>query len=250
MHRFALVFLFANITAVAQNPGSDPQAISLAQQSVAALNGGANITDVTLNANVTSILGSDYESGTATLLAKGTEESRVDLTLNTSGTRADVRNSSGGAWEKNGGTSTAYAQHNCWVDAPWFFPALSSLTQTTNQSFVFKYIGQEQHGGVNTQHIQVFQAVSDPLVQHLGTMDFYLDPNSQLPLAIAFTQHPDENMSSDIAAEIEFADYRSSNGIQVPYHIQRMLNGLVVMDIIVTSAAFNSSLPDSQFQLT
>src|SRR6267154_3070838 len=166
MHRFA-VFLFFSCTlcASAQSasqaaPASDLQAITLAQQSIAALTGSASINDVTLNANVISILGSDNETGTGTFRAKGVSESRVELSLS-NGTRSDVRIATdgipAGAWSASGGTVTAYAQHNCWTDAPWFFPALSSLSQTGNQNFVFKYIGQEQHLTTLTQHIQVFQ---------------------------------------------------------------------------------------------
>lgn len=256
MHRLALaVVCLLSVCAVAQNlPASDPQAITLAQQSIAALTGGTTVSDFTLSANVTSILGSDYERGTATLQAKGTGESRVDVNLSTSGTRSDVRNvasgNPGGAWNKNGGASMAYADHNCWVDAAWFFPALSSLSQTANPTFVFKYIGQEQHGGVNTQHIQVFQwSTQDPTVQRLSTMDFYVDAGSLLPVAADFKVHSDSDMNVDIPGEIGFANYQAVNGIRVPFHIQRMLNGGVVLDMTVTTATFNSGLPDSLFIL-
>jgi hypothetical protein len=259
MRRFvvaSVLFLALGSASHAQNPTSDSQAISLAQQALNALTGGAAISDVTLTANVTSILGSDYETGTATLKSEGTNESRVDLNLSTSGIRSDVRNlangTPGGAWETNGTPATAYAAHNCWTDATWFFPALSSLTQTANQNFVFKYIGLEQHGAVSTQHIQVSQVPTQgtpPTIQVLSAMDFYLEQTSLLPVAIAFEQHPDDDMSATISSEIEFADYRNSNGIQVPFHVQRMLNGGVVLDVLVTSAAFNTGLPDSLFQL-
>ena len=130
MHRLAVVaLLLTSLCAHAQNPTpSDPSAIKLAQKSVAALTGGNPVSDITLNANLTSIISSDYETGTATFQAKGTSESRVDLNLSNSGTRSDVRNlASGvpsGVWEKNSATSTAYAGHNCYTDATWFFPAL------------------------------------------------------------------------------------------------------------------------------
>jgi hypothetical protein len=257
MHRpaVAMLFLLAASSAVAQNrPVSDPLAVTFAQKSVAALTGGTTVGDVTLNANVTSILGSDYESGTGTFQAKGTGESRVDLNLSSSGTRSDVRNqasgSPGGSWAKNGSPSTSYADHNCLVDAAWFFPALSSLSQTANPSFVLKYIGQEPHGGVSTQHIQVFQwSASDPAMPRLSAMDFYLSVANSLPVALDFKVHSDSDMNVDIPVEIGFANYQSVNGIEVPFHVQRMLNGEVVLDITVTNAAFNTGLADSLFVL-
>ena len=250
----AVVFLFST-GAVAQNPSSDPFAIRLAQSSVAALVAAATVNDMTLNANVTSIFGGDYETGTATFRGKGINESRVDLNL-TGQTRTDVRNSingvPAGAWEKNGDNSTAYAQHNCWTDAVWFFPALSSLTQTSNLAFIFKYIGQEQHGGVSVQHIAVFQTFkhdSAGWLQGLTVMHFYLDLNSNLPLAAGFRVHPDSDMSYNIPSEVRFANYQSVSGIQIPFHIQSLLNGALSLDITVTNATFNTGLPDSLFTL-
>jgi hypothetical protein len=255
MHRLAVavVLLLSPAVANAQNPASDPQAITLAQQSIKALTGGATVTDVTLTANVTSILGSDYESGTGTFQAKGTGESRSDLSLSTSGTRTDVRNLvSGGAWGKNGGTSTAYAGHNCWTDAAWFFPALSSLTQMANPNFIFKYIGTEPHGGVKSQHIQIYQLAAQgqpPSVQRLSTMDFYLDSASSLPLGIDFNTHADNDMNLDIPVSVNFANYQPVQGVQVPFHIQRMLNGGVVLDVTVTTAVINTGLANTLFTL-
>lgn len=254
MHRLALVFcLFSSaVCTVAQNsPSSDPLAISLAQQSVAALSGGAAIGDVTMNANVISIIGSDKETGTGIFAAKGMNESRVDLQLSR-GTRSDVRNMTntvpGGAWKKDGGTITTYVQQNCWVDAAWFFPALSSLAQASNQNFVFKYVGQEQHGGVNVQHIRVFQNLSRDFPR-LSTMEFYLDSVSSVPVAIAFYVHADDDMNTNIPSEIRFANYQPVSGIQVPFHFQRILIGGVVLDATVTSAAFNTGLQDAVFTL-
>ncbi|HEX6802154.1 MAG TPA: hypothetical protein VF133_00610 [Terriglobales bacterium] len=236
-------------------PASDPQAITLAQQSFAALLGGATITDVTLNGNVTSIFGADNETGTGTFEAKGTGESRIDLNLS-GGTRSDVRNvtSAGpvGAWETNGGTPTAYPQHNCWTDAAWFFPALSSLSQTANANFVFKYAGQQQHGAVMSQHIRISQALSwdyNGTMLRLSTLDFYLDPNSHLPLAVSFSVHADNDENTNIPTEIDFANYQPVNGVLVPFHFQQSLNGRVVLDVTVTSATFNSGLQDSIFTL-
>lgn len=251
----AVSLLISAVCAVGQNPqSSDLFAVSLAQKSVAALTGGLPVGDVTLNASVISILGSDNETGTGTFTAKGFSESRVDLNLS-GGTRSEVRNIANGgpagAWARNGGASTAYAGHNTLTDAAWFFPALSSLTQTANPNVVFKYIGQEQHSGVNTQHIQIFQAPPAGIasVQRLSTTEVYLDAATLLPVAMAFKVHPDKDMNTDIPAEILFANYRAVNGIQVPFHFQRMLNGGVILDVTVTSAALNTGLQDSSFIL-
>ncbi|MGO9642361.1 MAG: hypothetical protein ACLP1Y_13780 [Candidatus Acidiferrales bacterium] len=254
--QFLLLILVGSTFLFSQNqpPASDPQAVTLAQQSVAALTGGVSISDVTLNANVTSALGSNSETGTATLRAKGISGSRVDLNLN-SGTRSDVRNLANGfpngTWAKDSAASTQYAQHNCWTDAAWFFPALSSLTQQANNNFVFKYLGQAQHGGVSTQHIQVFQVSPGGvlLFQKLSTMDFYLDSATLLPSAVVFNVHPDKDAGTNIPVEVDFSNYQVVQGVAVPMHIQRYQLGALMLDATVTAVFFNQGLDPSIFSI-
>ena len=262
MHRLAVIVLLplsaaCTLAQVTQSTSSsDPLAVSLAQKSVAVLTGGASVSDVTLSANVISVLGSGNETGTGTLEAKGTGESRVDLSLS-GGSRSDVRNIANGgpagAWSKNGSAATAYAQHNAWSDAAWFFPASSSLSQTATPQFVFSYIGQEQHNGATVQHISTYQlppsGLSNSPIARLSAMDFYLDSVSYLPVAVAFNLHSDTNMGIDIPVEIRFANYQLVSGVQVPFHFQRLLNGSLVLDVTVTSAAINTGLQDSLFTL-
>jgi len=228
--------------------------VSLAQQSIAALTSGGTLSDVTLNANVTSTVGSDYDTGNATFYVKGTSQSRVDFNFGTSGTRSEVRKvvngAPEGAWETTGGTPTPFAPHNCWTDASWFFPTLSSLSQTANPNFVFSYIGREQHGGVDSQHIRVYQWSADGSPSAtLSTMDFYLDAVTSLPIAVGFQSHPDDSMGTKLPTEIEFANYQSVNSVQVPFHFQKIFGGGVILDVVVTSASFNTGLPDTLFTL-
>jgi len=256
MHRLALILLLIiPFSLIAQNPpASDPAAVSLVQPSIAALTGGVAISDVTLNANVTSTWGSSSETGTATFRASGTSDGRVDLNLNDV-TRTDVRNSTngipGGAWVVNGGTATPYALHNCWTDAAWFFPALSSLAHTANANFVFKYMGQVQHGGLNTQQVRVFQAppAGISLFQQLSTIDFYLDPVSLLPSAVAFNVHPDGNAGVSLSVEVDFSNYQVIQGVAVPMHIQRYQQGTLMLDATIQTVLLNQGLSPSVFSI-
>ncbi|HKW16866.1 MAG TPA: hypothetical protein VJO35_05100 [Terriglobales bacterium] len=257
MCRYSLIAIFFwSTTLIAQQTGSDPTAIALAQKSVSVLTGGTVISDVTLSGNVISMLTNDTDTGTAIFEAKGQQESLVTLRL-TSGNRLEARNGRlgmpGGAWAFGGKASTRMAQHNTWTDSAWFFPALSSLSQTTNPQFIFSYLGQEQHNGLPSQHIRVFQlpppGMANSPVSALSTMDFYLDVNSYLPLAVAFNQHADDNIGTNIPAEIRFANYRLVQGAQIPFHFQKLLNGDLVLDVTVTGALLNTGLLDGIFNL-
>ena len=78
-------------------------------------------------------------------------------------------------------------------------------------------------------------------------MDFYLDPQTLLPLVITFNEHPDADSMTDIAVQVLFSDYRSANGATVPFHIQRFVNNTLILDIQLASSTINSGIADSIF---
>jgi hypothetical protein len=80
------------------------------------------------------------------------------------------------------------------------------------------------------------------------------ESESQLPffrslLGLAFKTHADKDMNTDLLQQVLFADYRTVNGVQVPFHIQRLQNGGLLLDLTLTSASFNSGVLDTTFSL-
>lgn len=238
---------------------SDPFAVTLAQQSIAALKGGVKIEDVSLDARVISIRGGDAETGTAKLVAAFPGKSRVDLNLSGS-RRSETRNVSAdgvplGEWASDQKPATPYALHNCWTDPSWFFPALSYLSYASNPDFFFEYVGREERAGASVQHIRVFQI--SPLdssrtlrSSSMSETDFYIDAISNLPRAMVFNVHPDLNINLSIPIEVLFEDYRAFQGVQTPFHVQQMLNGTVILDIEVTGVTLNSPPPENAFRVS
>ncbi len=243
-----------------QNPSpvSDPQAVALATRAMTALTGDVAVRDVTLTGYATWIAGSDVETGSANLQAKGTGESRVDLNLS-SGTRTEIRNDTGsypqGASVFNGGDQQAWPTHNCWINASWFFPALAFLNATADPTLIFSYIGEENRGGAKVEHFQVYRylakqrTASISLTQRVSTADFYLDSSSLLPVAITFNTHADDDAFTDIALEIDFSKYQRVNGVQVPFHIQKLVSGGLALDVTVQTVALNSDLSEGLFSI-
>jgi hypothetical protein len=234
-------------------PASDPQALAYAGQSIAALNGGSTISDVTLTGSGTWYGGST-DPGTATLRALGTGESRMDLAL-TSGPRTEIRDAQTGVplgqWMAPNNASGNFAFQNCLTDPVWFFPALGSLL--AGPGVVLSYIGQESRNGASVQHIQsyVYQANQSPGAgpssQQLSTMDFYLDAGTFLPVSIVYNAHPDNDASTNLSTEVDFSNYQKVNGVTVPMHIQRYLQGNLLVDVAISSASFNTGLSLSDF---
>ncbi|HEV2395823.1 MAG TPA: hypothetical protein VGS27_02625 [Candidatus Sulfotelmatobacter sp.] len=261
---FALVvLLFSSIPSIAQPvktkkmaKQSSTQALTYAAQAMAALTGGNAITDVTLTGTGAWTLGPETDNGNATFLASGTNESRMDLTLS-SGTRTEIRDAQTGTrigeWIAPNQSSGMFAYHNCVTDAVWFFPALGSLAGGSN--IVFTYIGQETRNGQSVQHIQSYQPSSTALgpsgfnPQQLSVMDFYLDSVTFLPSSITFNVHPDNDSASNLLVEIDFSNYQTVNGFSVPMHIQKYLQGTLLIDLTVSTAAFNTGIPLSEFAI-
>ncbi|MGH9686522.1 MAG: hypothetical protein ACRD5K_05460 [Candidatus Acidiferrales bacterium] len=284
MLSFLTAFLFAasvSAQSVSSTPTtSDPQAVALLQKSLAALTGGASVTDVTLTGSAGRIAGSDDEAGSATLEATSADDSRVELSF-ASGNHVEIRNHSGtplanelppgvtipvaamtpqpvGAWSGPDGVLHGMVACNTMTEAAWFFPALAIEDIAKSPVWVLTYLGPEIHDGLSVVHVQAAQEIPAianapqqvvDSVRDLTRTDIYLDPNSLLPVALVFDEHPQENVLIDIPVEISFSAYQAVHGVAVPMHVQKYLNNGLVLDLGITNATFNSGLSTSAFAL-
>jgi hypothetical protein len=84
-------------------------------------------------------------------------------------------------------------------------------------------------------------------IQQLSGMDFYLDTATHLPVATVFNSRPGNAANSHIAVEIHFRNYQPIDGVQVPMHIQRFVQGTLLADISLDTASFNTGLSLATF---
>lgn len=238
-----------------QTTASSAQAVKLLQQALAALNPGTPTTDITMLGNAEYINGSDDEIGAATIKAVGMDASIV-LAL-PSGTRSEVHSTSNGqpsgTWTGTDGVSHKIPFHNLLTEPAWFFPLFAVSRGLSQSGYVATYVGRETRGGTTVEHLsisQVFSVIPTGQSAHLrplSQIDIYLDSATFLPTAITFNIHPDNNELLDIPVEISYGDYRVTNGVQAPFHVQRFLNNGLVLDLQFQSVVFNSGLSASQF---
>jgi hypothetical protein len=247
--QITILFAFAALlpgTGLAQ---SDPQALQYAAQAITALTGGTTVSDITISGNATRTVGSNVGTGSANFYAKGEYESRIDMTLST-GNRSEIINTSNplnspqGEWIDANGNANPYSPFNCMTDPVWFYDALSSLAFTNNSNQVLSYVGLENLNGESVQHLNSVWNGSA-----LTSMDFYLDASTFLPAAANLTIHPDSDATTNIPVQVLFSNYQSVNGILVPFHIQELLSGTVLLDFTAISAVINSGLSDSLFTI-
>jgi hypothetical protein len=251
----AFFLLWIPFTAFSQQAAiQNPQAVALTAQAMAALTGPTQVSDITLTGTATRTAGSDIESGSVTLKALGNPNSRLDLVL-TSGTSSEIRNASNGtpqgSWIGLDGVSHAFSMHNCITDAAWFAPQLSVLSQLSNPNLIASYVGPETRNGAAVQHLHfaIQSATADPrgLLQSLSAEEVYLDASTFLPVAFAFNTHPDNDELTNIPVEIDFSNYQPVNGAQIPFHVQKFLNGTLLLDLNIQSAVLNSGIAPSAF---
>jgi hypothetical protein len=96
----------------AASPSSSSEAVSLLASAEAALSGSTAISDVTLTGSAGYTAGSDEETGTVTLKAKGGLESSLSLSLS-SGPRIETRQNQSGQWSGSDGQAHQMSWHNC-----------------------------------------------------------------------------------------------------------------------------------------
>lgn len=256
-----LLFSLRSLLLPAQTspPVSDPKAVALATQAIAALTNGVAVADVTMSGNVIWTSGPHYANGSVIGYAKTSAMSRIDLTLG-GGNRNEIRNNTGtspqGAWINAAGVSNASAAQNCWTDPVWFFPTLTSLSAVaTDNTLVLTYVGLETKNGASVQHIQSYRYVVSKFpefttfVQRASKVDYYLDAPTLVPLSITFSAHPDNDAGTDIPVEIDFSNYQLVSGVLVPYHITKLWQGSPLFDFTATNVTINSGLPDSLFSI-
>ena len=254
---FLVGILFVIPLAAQQPASSTVSATQLLQQSLAVLQGSTPITDVTLSGTARRIAGSDDESGTATVKALAGTGTRTDLSLS-SGPRSELRDTSGtepvGSWSGPDAVSHAISNHNLFTDPGWF-PAFAISSLLSAPNVVITYVGSETKNGAGVIHLTATQQFTNAsvstaaLLQHISQMELYLDGSSLLPVALDSSTHPDNNALLDIPVEIRFSDYRSVNGAQVPFHVQKFLNNSLLLDLQFQSASLNSGLSASLFKV-
>jgi hypothetical protein len=185
------------------------------------------------------------------LSAATTGSSQLRLSLSSSGTRIEAESGQGTnlacTWAGEDGIAHAIDPGNCWLSVIWFLPPLS-----LQPSLLPAYLGAVDlgsgtvgFGSTTYRHLQselVFPNLSGTLVSDImqrSTTDLGLDPTSLLPAVLAYSIRPDNGAPILIAIEIHYSNYQAINGVQIPFTIQRYVNGSLQLEISVVSAQVN-----------
>jgi hypothetical protein len=136
---------------------------------------------------------------------------------------------------------------NCLQSAVWFLPALSLQPGVASSAMSAADLGTGPVGSSSRsyRHLQSQLMLSNLPIKMLkslaqrSTADLGMDPASLLPAVLTYSVHPDNGADVQIAIEVRYSDYRTVSGVQIPFHIQRLVNGTLQLDILVNSVQIN-----------
>lgn len=252
----SFILLQSTLAALRQSAVSSSQASTVLQNSLAAILGNSSVSDVTITGTARRIAGTDDETGSVTFQAVGAS-SKIALNL-PSGARIETRSNTSstltGSWSGPDGVSHPLAFHNLAVDSG-LFPLFTLSAITSSKNSVLSLVGQEIRNGQSVIHLSALQQFpslsgdSAALMQGLSQLDIFLDASTNLPVSLSFKTHPDDNALLDIPIEIQFSDYRLVSGVQVPFHVQKLLNNVLVLDLAFQNVAFNSGISANTFSI-
>jgi len=246
-----------------------PQVAAILQQSLAALTGGAPVTDVTMTGTITVTDASGTQSGTITMVATASGQGQSTATL-PSGTHTEIRSVSAGSASltvigADGIPHTITTQSAVSPNPAWFCPALL-LASASSPGYSSSYFGQGTLNGAAVQHLAMWwlpgsssgssPASATQFGQQVTQHDIYLDASSLLPVSMSFLMHPYDpeepnkpfipyrGSNFDRTEQVQFSDYRLVQGRPVALHIHVTLQisgtATITTDIQISSVTFNT----------
>jgi hypothetical protein len=249
IHSFAGIMLLALLTPAAFAQGASA-ANALGQLSMA-LSGGHAVQSVQLSGNATWHVGSQEDSGSVTLTASSNGSSQMQLSLASAGQRTESQIGSGSGascqWAGNDGVAHAIQSGACWRPTLWFLPAFSLQPSLLPANLTVADLGTGTVGASATpyRHLQSRWTVTGAPasltadVARWSKTDIGLNPTSLLPAVLAYSVRPDNGAPLAIAVEAHYSDYHDVNGVQIPFTIQRYVNGSLQLQISVRTAQVN-----------
>lgn len=223
-------------------------AIVLGQLS-AAFSGGHVVGQVEMSGDAVWHSGGLEDSGPVKLSATASGIAEMQVSLSTLGARTEFQ--SGQGWTQRctwaGADQVAHVvdANNCWKPVAWFLPAISLQPGSLSPDLGVADMGTATVGSNTYRHLQAQLVLGDMPLQSTtdlmrqSTIDIGLDASSYLPSVLAYFVHPDDGSSAQVSIEVRFADYRGVNGLQIPFLIQRFVNGSLQLEIHLTSAQIN-----------
>ncbi len=194
-------------TSANQSPQRDPQALAILQGAFAAM-GGSVPSDSTANGTVTTVAGSRTETGSVTILTRGTNQACEQI-------------------QTPHGFTLVYSKGQASQVIDSVTTPLSSELASSSRSVAFP--------------VPLIAAV-------LNNPDYvWIDTASGLPQRVSQIQRAGRGSEPRIQLDTYLSNYQKVGGVLYPFLIQKSLNGSPWMTFSIASVSFNTGLTDANF---
>jgi len=232
----------------------DSQALAIAKAAFDAMGGAPAVLayqDSVASGTVTIYSGRDPAAYPIMMKSKGLRETRVELQM-PSGTNLRIVNHGQGAIIRPDGRVKALDSNNTFHEHVNYVPLLSVLADCSGGNVNVIYQGTADVQGqaediVEIDFIPDLSPGGGPIFASKSRTLFFINQSTKL---VDKTQHDtffEGNLATTFSEEIYYADYRSVNGMLVPFHQILFIDGKLDTDLRLTSVNFNVGLSDSDF---
>ena len=237
------------VPAIAQNqsPNNQPgDATAILAQIENVFSAGKSVSRIQLSGNAKWYAGGAEDSGSATLSVAASGAAQMQLSLAEKGLWTESQDPFGTGmtcqWAAADGIAHMGDAMNCLKPTVWFLPSISLQPGSIPAGAGVSDLGAGTVGSGSYRHLQSQAVLSDMPSQLLSssveasTTDIGFDTSTLLPTVLRYRVHPDNGASVNIQIEIRYSDYRKIDGVEIPFLIQRYINGSLQLAIEVTSA--------------
>ena len=226
----------------------DTQAVSALQAAWSAM-GGSVPNDSIAHGTISITAGTRTESGSFSLLTRGTTQSSEQIAATF--TNETLVYSNGGSVLTVDQTTQSLSMEasQSSQSAVFAMPLLAQLLSTPG--IVMQFIGMEAVNGASCEHVRTWNSFnSSPKLQFLSdftTKDFWIDTASGVVKRLSYQIRDAGGDAPITTMDIYYHDYRSMGGVLYPFFIQKSWNGTPWATITIQTVLFNSGLSDSNF---
>lgn len=234
-NRAVIGLFFVSASVFAQSP-------TIPDQVKTAFTSNVKVGTVTLDGTYVSVEGSLRQQGTAHFAVNGDGTYSFSLSKN-SGAAGEQRKQTDSdmtcTWTDGRGNDHPMDSSNCQTPA-WFLPELPVLLPA---KAVPEWSISDQSRDASGIHLTFSSApVADkknfrPPAIVAMTMD--VSANTFLPSQASFFIHPDHRPNVNIPVKVTYEDYRQVSGVNIPFHVQKFVNGTLVLDVSISTANVN-----------
>jgi hypothetical protein len=240
-----------------QSPRRDPQAIALLKKSLIAAGWSASPnprSDFKASGTIIYYSGNAGQvSGAATVRGRGSRQFRLDAEL-PQGSRSIIINNTAWTLKEASGRVNSVSHLDVGNLGVLTFP-YPGIAEAANDPMTWiMYVGDAEVAGRPVQQVHIWHRVPyqvDPTHVRVrpAAADYFVDVATGLVLRVADTSLPVDPSRKDYPHEIDFADYKYINGVNVPMLISEKSMGQNVWELRLTSMAFNTGVGESEFGL-